>query len=107
MMMIASFAALLLVSNLALIVMAQLAFGLAVGLIYYSSLFYSMDVGQETQGEHGGFHEALIGVGIFLGPAVGASTLQLAGDVPHAGIWAVSGLLALGLPLLFALNWKR
>jgi predicted MFS family arabinose efflux permease len=105
--MIGSFAALLLMSNLAVIVVAQLAFGLAVGLIYYSSLFYSMDVGQETQGEHGGFHEALIGVGIFLGPAVGASTLQFARGVPHAGIWAVSALLALGLPLLFAMKWRR
>src|ERR1051325_3181003 len=47
--MVAGFAALLLVPNLAVIVVAQLAFGLAVGLIYYSSLFYSMDVG-ETKG---------------------------------------------------------
>jgi len=105
--MIASFAALLLLSNLAAIVVAQLAFGLAVGLIYYSSLFYSMDVGQESQGEHGGFHEALIGVGIFLGPAVGASALQFARGMPHAGIWAVSGLLALGLPLLLLMRWKK
>jgi len=104
--MIISFALLLLVPNLAVIVLAQLAFGLAVGLIYYSSLFYSMDVGQETQGEHGGLHEALIGVGIFLGPAAGAVALQFARGLPHAGIWGVSALLALGLPLLFAIRPK-
>ncbi len=43
-----------------LAVVAQIAFGISVGLIYYSSLFYSMDVG-ETKGEHGGLHEAMIG----------------------------------------------
>ena len=36
--------------------------GCALGLIYYSSLFYSMDVG-DTKGEHGGIHEAAIGLG--------------------------------------------
>ena len=94
--MVLSFAAVLLVPNLAVIVIAQLVFGLAVGLIYYSSLFYSMDVG-DTKGEHGGFHEALIGVGLFAGPAVGAGTLLLYPAAPNAGIWAVSGLLVIGL----------
>ena len=103
--MIASFAALLLVPNLAVIVLAQLAFGLAVGLIYYSSLFYSMDVG-DTKAEHGGFHEALIGMGIFAGPAVGAATLHFTAR-PNAGIWAVSALLAVGWAGLFAMGKKR
>jgi len=93
---VASFGALLLVSNLAVVVVAQLVFGLAVGLIYYSSLFYAMDVGGETQGEHGGIHEALIGLGIFAGPAVGAGALQFLPTQPNAGIWAVGVLLAAG-----------
>jgi len=37
---------------------------------------YSMDVG-ETKGEHGGLHEAMIGAGMCLGPAVGALSLYL------------------------------
>ena len=102
----ASFAALLLVPNLAVIVTAQLVFGLAVGLIYYSSLFYSMDVG-DTKGEHGGFHEALIGVGLFGGPAVGATALQLLPSTPAAGIWAVSALLVVGLIILLRLRTLR
>jgi len=101
--MIISFAALLLVPNLAVIVVAQLVFGFAVGLIYYSSLFYSMDIG-DTKGEHGGFHEALIGVGLFGGPAVGAVTLQLLPAAPTAGIWAVSALLVVGLIILLLLR---
>jgi predicted MFS family arabinose efflux permease len=101
---VASFGALLLVSNLAVVVIAQLTFGLAVGLIYYSSLFYSMDVGGESQGEHGGMHEALIGLGIFAGPAVGAVALQVLPTQPNAGIWAVGGLLTIGAG---ALAWLR
>lgn len=93
---VASFGTLLLVSNLAIVIAAQLVFGLAVGLIYYSSLFYAMDVGGETQGEHGGIHEALIGLGIFAGPAVGAGALQFLPTQPNAGIWAVGVLLAAG-----------
>jgi MFS family permease len=99
--MVASFAALLLINNLAVVVIAQLAFGLAVGLIYYSSLFYAMDVG-ETKGEHGGVHEALIGVGLCAGPAVGTIALRVVPAIPHAGILAVSALLAVGLAVLLA-----
>jgi MFS family permease len=102
--MIASFLVLLSTSSLAALVIAQLIFGFAVGLIYYSSLFYSMDVGSETQGEHGGYHEMLIGIGLFVGPAVGAVTGYLAPATPRAGIWAVCSLLCGGLAVLL---WMR
>jgi MFS family permease len=102
--MVVSFMALLLGPNLAVIVVAQIAVGLAVGLIYYSSLFYAMDVGGESQGEHGGIHEALIGIGIFGGPAAGAAALQFLPATSHAGIWAVGVVLVAGLPGLFSLR---
>ena len=82
---------------------AQIFFGLATGLIYYSSLFYSMDVG-EASSEHGGLHEAFIGTGICLGPAVGALALTFAPQASNAATWAVSGLLAIGLG---GLLWLR
>ena len=66
---IGAFTAILTVPSVAVLVLAQLVFGAAVGLMYYSSLFYSMDVG-DTKGEHGGLHEAAIGLGNFAGPAV-------------------------------------
>ena len=103
--MVVSFAALLLVTNLVVVVVAQIGFGLAVGLIYYSSLFYSMDVGSKTQGEHGGYHETLIGVGIFVGPAVGAATSYLAPTSARLDVLAVSGILLLGL--LWLTVWRR
>jgi predicted MFS family arabinose efflux permease len=104
---ILSFAGLLLAENLALIVVAQVFFGFAVGLIYYSSLFYSMDVGGETQGEHGGLHEAAIGIGVCVGPAVGAAALQWSPAHSSNGVFAVSVLLLCGLAGLIGLRVKK
>jgi predicted MFS family arabinose efflux permease len=100
---IASLATILLAHQLWVVVVAQLFFGLTTGLMYYSSLFYSMDVG-EASSEHGGLHEAFIGAGIFLGPATGAAALTLAPQSPNAATWAVSALLTVGLGSLL---WLR
>jgi predicted MFS family arabinose efflux permease len=93
---VVTFAALLLTGQLWVFVVTQVFFGLAAGLIYYSSLFYSMDVG-EASAEHGGLHEAAIGAGIFAGPAVGAISLQYLSRSANSGVVAVSSLLTLGL----------
>ena len=101
--MVASFAFILLVPNLPLLVGAQIVFGLAVGLIYYSSLFYSMDVG-ERNSEHGGLHEAAIGAGSCAGPAIGAAAMHFFPDASGNSAWAVSGMLIIGLA---GLTWLR
>ena len=103
---VGSFALLMLAGQFWLVLVAQLVFVAAVGLIYYSSLFYSMDVG-EAKGEHGGLHEAAIGLGICVGPAVGAAALTLSPHSANAGTWAVSGLLSAGLAgLVWLRRWK-
>jgi len=102
---VGSFAAILMAPDLAVLVLAQLVFGSVVGLIYYSSLFYSMDLG-ETKGEHGGIHEAAIGLGNFAGPAVGAASLHFLPQYANSGALAVSGLLLLGLGGLLAI-WRK
>src|SRR5207249_8518984 len=102
---VATFALILVVPNPAVLVVAQLVFGGGIGLIYYSSLFYSMDVG-ETKGEHGGIHEAAIGVGNFAGPAVGAASLHFLPQYANSAAVAVSLLLLLGLGGLVAI-WRR
>jgi predicted MFS family arabinose efflux permease len=99
-----SFAAILIVPSLAVLLAAQVVFGTAIGLIYYSSLFYSMDA-SGTKSEHGGIHEAAIGAGNCLGPAVGAGALQFAAQNTSAGAIAVSALLLCGLAGLLAI-WK-
>ncbi|HWY75293.1 MAG TPA: MFS transporter [Verrucomicrobiae bacterium] len=91
-----SFTLTLLSPNVWILVAAELVFGLAVGLIYYSSLFYSMDVGESTS-KRGGFHEAAIGLGVCTGPAIGVIALYILPEVPNAGIWAISTALLLGL----------
>lgn len=100
---IAGFAALLLAPQFWVIIVAQIVFGVATGLIYYSSLFYSMDVG-EKKGEHGGLHEAAIGAGACGGPLLGAVALSVAPAAPYAGAFAVTGLLGGGLVALLRLR---
>jgi predicted MFS family arabinose efflux permease len=101
---IGSFATILIVPSLVAVLAAQIFFGLAIGMIYYSSLFYSMDA-SEAKGEHGGIHEAAIGVGNCIGPAVGAASLQWVPQYASSGGIAVSGLLLLGLGALVTI-WK-
>ena len=55
-----------------LFVCAEIGFGFSIGLIYYSSLYYSMNA-SASQGAHGSLHEAIIGAGLFIGTACGAA----------------------------------
>jgi MFS family permease len=101
--MVVSFGAILLLQNVWVLVLAQVVFGLGIGLIYYSSLFYSMDIG-ENKGEHGGIHEGAIGAGNALGPAIAATALAFFPGVPGSGAMAVCVLLFGGLG---GLMWMR
>jgi predicted MFS family arabinose efflux permease len=98
--MLVSFATILLAHQPWLLVVAQIGFGWSTALLYYSSLYYAMD-GSATHGEHGGTHEALIGIGICSGPAISAAALWLTGS-PAAPAAAVSGILLAGAGLC----WK-
>jgi len=93
---IASFILMVGARQLPVLLISQLFFGTALGLIYSSSLFYSMDLG-DTKGEHGGLHEAAIGLGNFAGPAVGAASLHFLPQYTNSGIVAVGILLLVGL----------
>ena len=101
---IISFTLILVAPGLSVVLAAQVFFGAAIGLIYYSSLFYSMDA-SDTKSEHGGIHEAAIGAGNFIGPAVGAASLQFLPQFASSGAIAVSALLLCGLGGLVAI-WK-
>ncbi|MGD0412231.1 MAG: MFS transporter [Verrucomicrobiota bacterium] len=104
--MILCFGGMLLASALWVLVISQAVLGLSFGLIYYSSLFYSMDVG-ETKGEHAGIHEAVIGAGTCGGPALAAAALLLFPAHPSSGALAVCLLLLCGLGGLFWLRYRR
>jgi predicted MFS family arabinose efflux permease len=100
-----TFALIVLAQNLIVLVAAQIVFGGALGLIYYSSLFYSMDL-SETKSEHGGIHEAAIGFGNFAGPAVAASSLYFLPQYASSGVLGVCVLLVGGLGGLVAMHRK-
>jgi MFS family permease len=103
--MIASFVWILLSSEIWALVVAQVIFGLTIGLIYYSSLFYSMDLG-ESKGKAGGLHEAAIGLGIFIGPTTGFAALHFFPEHPNAGTWGMSALLLGGLMLFLWVQYS-
>jgi MFS family permease len=92
--------------SVGLLLAAQVGFGLSVGLIYYSSLYYSMNV-MENHGSNAGLHEAMIGVGLFIGPAFGAATLYLFPAATGIGAWSVGGLLCAGFSSLFFVRHYR
>jgi hypothetical protein len=102
---LATFTLIVMAPNLAVLVAAQIIFGGALGLIYYSSLFYSMDL-SETKSEHGGIHEAAIGLGNFAGPAVAAGSLYILPQIAHSGVIGVCGVLVAGLSALILMRGR-
>jgi hypothetical protein len=104
--MVVGFVGIILARNVPMVIAAQVLFGLGLGLIYYSSLFYSMDIG-ETKGEHGGLHEAAIGAGLFAGPVIAFAALHFWPADPSAGVKAVATVLALGYFWLVSLRYRK
>jgi MFS family permease len=103
--MILCFFGMLMSQSIGFLLVAQVGFGLTIGLIYYSSLYYSMNV-KENQGSNAGLHEAMIGVGLFVGPAAGAAALYFAPSAISVGAWSVGGLLCAGFSSLIYV-WRR
>jgi MFS family permease len=105
--MIVCFFGFLMAQSIELLLVAQVGFGLSIGLIYYSSLYYSMNV-TENQVSNAGLHEAMIGAGLFIGPAVGAATLYLVPTAIGIGAWSVGGLLCAGFSgILFVRHYRK
>ena len=64
--------------SVALLSLAFPLLGLALGLSYYSSIYYSL-CGRGRSGRRAGVHESMVGSGFFLGPAIGGVCAQYAG----------------------------
>jgi MFS family permease len=63
--------ALLLNHSLGLLIVLQVIFGLAMAMLYSASLYYSMHLGRGSA-RQAGIHEAVIGAGTTVGPALAA-----------------------------------
>jgi MFS family permease len=79
--------------DLASLIAWQAALGLAIGMIYSGSLYFGM-VLSDGSTEHGGYHEALIGLGWIVGPLAGAAAQAIRPDSVWLGIMAVGGVIA-------------
>jgi len=86
-------------------VAAELLLGLSLGLIYAGSLYFGM-VSSEGSTEHGGYHEALIGCGQALGPAVGAIALWARPGDLGVSVTAVAGVIAVSVALAGAVRLR-
>ncbi len=94
-----SFGCMLVVHEPLILVVMQIVFGVAAAMVYSSALYYAMHGCSDGHGGHAGIHEALIGLGIAIGPGIGA--LAGAGETgPNALLRisiGVSALLFLGV----------
>jgi MFS family permease len=83
----------------------QIALGAVMGVIYSASLYFGM-VLSDGSTEHGGYHEALIGLGSVVGPGTAALTqLVWPGDV-RAGVAAVCGVIGVSVVAALIANVK-
>ncbi len=101
---IVGFVSIMTTSQIWVLVAGQVVFGWATGLLYYSSLFYALD-GSDTKGEHGGIHEAFIGLGIGAGPALSTAALWMSGAAMAPAV-AVGGALLAGLGISVRV-WRK
>jgi hypothetical protein len=74
------------------LVAGQIVIGVAMGLIYTASLYFGMVLSQGST-EHGGYHEALVGVGGTLGPGAGALAQYLWPGNLAMSVLAVGGVV--------------
>ncbi len=72
---------------------AQIVLGLSLGTIYSASLYFGMAV-SEGSTEHGGYHEALIGLGQILGPTVGAVLQWIHPGALWPAVFSIAGVVA-------------
>ncbi len=82
----------------------QLGLGVAIGMIYAASLYFGM-VLSDGSTEHGGYHEALIGLGSILGPGTGAIAQWISPGNLRLGISSLGGIIALTVVAVFVTSF--
>ncbi|HET7539882.1 MAG TPA: MFS transporter [Polyangiaceae bacterium] len=95
------FALVLFGESIALVVVGEILFGAAAGLLYTAALYYAQVV-QNASVDAGGAHEALIGLGYALGPLAGLIGTALAHGAAPGSAGYVQGMSVATLPLVAA-----
>jgi hypothetical protein len=89
-------------SVVAIMAAGEVLLGLMAGFVFSASLYFGM-VLSDGSTDHGGYHEALIGVGCVMGPGLAATAQQMTSNGSHLpGILAVCGLMLL---TILAATW--
>src|SRR5207244_13539167 len=83
----------------------QAVLGGVMGIIYAGSLYFGMVLSKGST-EHGGYHEALIGVGSVLGPGIGALAAAAYPGDAWPGILAVSVVITVSVIAVGAVNFR-
>jgi MFS family permease len=83
-------------ADLLWMIFGQILLGIAMAMIYMASLYFGMVLSQSSTA-HGGYHEALIGLGGILGPGAGALTQTLFPGNLLAAIIAVGGVVGVSV----------
>ncbi len=91
-----SFAGVTLIDSQISMVLWQIVMGVAMGLIYSSSLYFGMVLSDGSTAQNA-YHEALIGVGSVLGPGCGALAQTILPENPHASVFAVGTILCISI----------
>ncbi|WP_428940247.1 hypothetical protein [Fontivita pretiosa] len=96
------------VIDLAGLILGQVLLGITTGLIYMASLYFGM-VLTEGSARSGGYHEAMIGIGMTLGPATALATQALWPGQQRPAVAAVASLIAASIVLanIAALHLRR
>ncbi len=81
---------------LSAMVIAQIVLGLSIGTIYTASLYFGMAVSDGSTA-HGGYHEALIGLGQILGPLLGATMQWIYPGTLWPAIVSISGIVSISV----------
>ncbi|HEY0464721.1 MAG TPA: MFS transporter [Polyangiaceae bacterium] len=93
------FALVLLSSSITPVIIGEVLFGAAAGLLYTSALYYAQVV-QNASVDAGGAHEALIGLGYALGPGAGLIGTALAHGAGPGSAGYTEGMSIATLPLV-------
>ncbi len=81
--------------------------GINAGLAYVSALFYALHGRQEGKGRSSGFHEAVVGSGVFMGPLVGGLVAQYVNVRAPFVVCAGVLLLATAVQLVLTARGRR
>ena len=87
--------------NEAMLAVGLIALGLGQGAIYYSAIYYGLAVGA-AEVEAGGIHEALVGMGYFIGPGIGLLTFAAGAGAPTFILFVI-----LALAIGSSIAWVR